>query len=346
VAWKVLWELPLAHFNPRRTAAEASYVASIGGDSLVGWTIGNEPDLYVKSMTRTLPWGYVNYFRQWNQTRAAVERSVPSIGFVGPETCCNPVDFGSFAGDARREVSALSLHFYSGSRTHLTAHYLLGPVPDRKLTSLASSAWQDSAQVDHLPLFVTETNTFPAGGVFGVSDTFAAGLWLVDFLFDALNLHISQADVQQSGGDGAYNPVGPSGRANAIYYGMLFFHSVVGPASRFLGTRLTTSANLTAYAVSSENSGLNVVVINKSAYGKAATVEVHPDAIYRYVRFFRLAATSLEARASGVTLAGARVSAQGTWRPRLTTFPLRTRLVTIAVPAGSAVCIEFRSRRK
>ena len=345
VGWKVLWELPLAHFDPAKDAAEASAIASIAGNRLLGWTIGNEPDLYYRFWSRPLSWGYVNFFHQWNRTRIAVQHAVPTSRFVGPETCCNYLDFGSFAGDARDMVSALSLHYYAGSTPSNPVAYLLSRVPDQKLAQLSANAWHASARIDHMPLYVTETNTLPAGGKRGVSDTFAAGLWLVDFLFDALKLHISQADVQQSapGAHIYYNPISRGGRPNPLYYGMLFFHNAVPPGSRFLNAHLTTSANVTAYAVGLPNDGLNVVVVNKSARRK--TVEVHLGVDYQTVGVIRLAAISLAAKDSGITLGGRHVSARGTWRPRLTRFPLHGRSVTVNVPADSAAAIEFRGKR-
>jgi hypothetical protein len=335
IGWKVLWGLPLATFDPSAAAAEASYVASVGSGALVGWTIGNEPNLYVDLGTRPPGWDYTDYYQEWTQTRDAVIAAVPGVAIVGPDACCEDVVFTqSFAAEAGKEVSAISFHAYFP--TPQTVETLLSAAAMQEFATGVTALWNVSAAVGQLPLYLDETNTYAGGGQQGVSNTFVSALWLSDLLFEAADLHVGQVDVQESHGGDPYDPIGLGGQPEPVYYGMLLFHSVAGSDSHMLETRIQTSLNLTAYAVQAGDGSTRVVLVNKT--GNDATVEVDTGRTYHNAYYYRLQAPNLSSTA-GVTLGASAVSSQGTWAPNTNPLPLTGKTATIPLPPDSVTCI-------
>ena len=336
---QVMWGLPLARYSPKAAAVEAKYIASIADKRLIGWTIGNEPDLYVRSHYRPPKWTFKDFYAQWKKTRDAVVKAVPKIGVIGPEQCCVTSYYDKFASAARGELSAISYHVYAGSRTNLTASYLLSPLAYSKVVNRTKSYWHTDSRGARVPLWVTEANTFPDGGVPGVSNAFVASLWLADLLLNAATLHVSQVDVQEVDGSNIYDPINAVGQPRPIYYGMLLYHNMVPEDAHLLSTKLTTSMNLTAYSDRTPSGALSVVLINKSA--KAANIQVVADRNYRTARLYRLEAPGLTAQ-TDITLGGHAVSADGTWSsPQTSPLALHSRTVTVKVNAGSVACISF-----
>jgi len=336
---QVIWGLPLVTFNTKLDAREAAYVAEVGHANLLAFTIGNEPDLYTASGIRPAKWTFAQYWSQWSAVRNAVVKAVPTVPVVGPEQCCNGTFFKNFALKARGAVGALSYHIYAGSRTSLTASYLMSPPALGKETSREAGYWRTDAKGPKVPLWITEANTFPEGGVAGVSNAYVSALWLADFLFASATFNTSQVDVQQAGESAVYNPFTPTGWVRPIFYGMLLYHSIVPAGSSLLATSVTQSAstNVTAYANRSPSGGLDVILFNKGVSAK--TVDLTVDKAYASAGYYRLQAPSL-ASTAGITLGGHALSPQGLLAPP-TLSPLKaTKLkAALKLPAGSATCI-------
>ena len=128
IGWEVLWGLPLELPDPpvpAMDAAEAAYVASVAGGSLAGFTIGNEPNLYVANGERPRGWGPTDYYQEWAGVRAAVIQAVPGAGIVAPEVCCADAvftqTFDAKAVAAGDRLSGLSFHYYApfGKSDHI-----------------------------------------------------------------------------------------------------------------------------------------------------------------------------------------------------------------------------------
>ena len=295
--FKVIWDLPLIHFDPSADAKEAAQLFRAGGNLISGWMIGNEPDLYVSSGLRTLPWGYAQFFHQWRAVEMAVKRAVPMVGFIGPETCCNPLDFGSFAIDAQHDVIGLSLHLYGGSRPKHPINLLLSPKQDKDLAAVEAYAWEDGAATDKLPLYLTETNSFPFGGVTGVSDRYVAAIWLVDWILRSISLHFSQIDVQQSAAADAYDPFNGTDIPQATYEAMRFVHQALPPGCQLLASSLRSRANMTAYAFR-DGKAVRLIVVNKSA--RPQTVAVKLSQPFTSSQITRMSAPTLRSWASAI----------------------------------------------
>jgi len=346
--WNVSWELPLAKYNPGQDAVEAKAIHDLGGKDLVAWSIGNEPNLYVGSGFRPKWWAYPNYIKQWRAVWRAVIKAVPGSNFVGPDACCNLGDFfDSFAIDARPDIKALSMHFYAGSHGNETDGYLLGPTPLLKLKTTADGAWSD-ARTAGKPLYLTETNTFPDGGKWGVSNTYAATLWMVNLLFEDRVVHITQVDVEQSS-KAVYDPITDTGRPSRdsgqpspVYDAMAFFRRLVPPGTLLLDARVATTANIRAFALRGSSGVLTFVTLNLT--DRSRRVEVEGDKSSRSASVYLLQSRKLSAGVRKIQLGGSSISASGQWpQPSATSLSVHQRIARVTLPAYSAGVVTFSS---
>ena len=343
IGWRVVWELPMAHFNVLSAAREAGAVAHDGGRVLDGFSIGNEPDLYSKSGFRPRTWSYAQTLTQWRLIRAAVRLRVPSAAFLGPDSCCNTSFFSSFAIEARHDVAGLSFHFYAGEPGRkAAAAYLMSPTPMRLFETREQEYWGGSARADGLPLDLTETNTFPGGGYAGVSNAFASTLWISDLLFKGAQLHLGEADVQESAGGDPYSPIDVSGRPRPIYYGMLFYANATQGASRFIQTS-ASAAGLSSYGLEVRPSQERVIIVNKSAAGRH--VQVTSALGIRSAGQYRLTAPGLLAT-SNVRIGGRTISGDGTLSPDFSHVSVKQGSVWLWVPRYSAVACQLLTQRR
>jgi hypothetical protein len=196
-----------------------------------------------------------------------------------------------------------------------------------------------------------ESNTCSGHGQQGVSDTFVAALWAIDYMFEVakrggsgVNFHTSE-----NGMDGTvpfyYEPLkedqGAVVQVQPEYYGILLFAEA--GAGSMVDTTVTTSAQFfTAWAIKT-NDFTSVVLNNRNASGGvSATVQL--GAAVTGASAIYLEATpagSLTAAAGNVTLAGAKVSVSGDW-PRNAPYiqAVSGNSVSVYIPAASAALVR------
>jgi hypothetical protein len=210
-----------------------------------------------------------------------------------------------------------------------------------------------AATKNNLPAWrMDENNTCSGHGQQGVSDTFIAGLWAIDYMFEVakrggsgVNFHGSE-----NGMDGTvpfyYEPMkedqGMVVQVQPEYYGLLLF-AEAGVGSMVSTTVTTSAQNFTAGAIKA--SGFTSVVLNNrntSSAGVTATVNLgsavsSASAIY----LEGTPAGSLTAAAGNVTLAGATVSVAGDW-PRNAPYvqTVSGNSVSVYVPPASAALVR------
>ena len=123
------------------------------------------------------------------------------------------------------------------------------------------------------------------------------------------------------------------------YYGLLLF-SLAGQGELLETTLAAGSVDATAYAVRKTGGGLSIVVVNKDTQQNLVlTIETGraiDEAVMIAMHAASLAATS------GVTIQGAAVNSDGSFRPESATTltPLGTQVVC-AVPALTAALIRI-----
>ncbi|MCX5772613.1 MAG: glycosyl hydrolase family 79 C-terminal domain-containing protein [Candidatus Hydrogenedentes bacterium] len=175
----------------------------------------------------------------------------------------------------------------------------------------------------HVPYRVNEMNSFYGGGKAGVSDTFASALWCLDYMFQLASLGCGgvnmQTDINQLGFVSHYSPIykDKDGRVSARpeYYGMLAF-ALAGKDELVKLTASETPINLRAYATKNAEGHIWVTLVNKDL-AQEAKIDLKLPAGCTMAEAYRLTAPSADSK-TGVTLAGAAVTSEGTWTPRLT----------------------------
>ena len=177
--WSLIWGLNLGNSNVGDTVTEARAVARAVGDRLLAFEIGNEPDLYVHEGHRPR-YSYEEYLAEYRRYKSAVRAALPNVGFAGPDAAGATDWVERFATDAGHDLRLLTHHYYrEGQNSSNTADKLLRPDP--KLAAMLDRMRTASKSAD-VPYRICETNSFSGGGRPGVSDTFAAALWALDYL--------------------------------------------------------------------------------------------------------------------------------------------------------------------
>ncbi|AFR98329.1 hypothetical protein C343_06306 [Cryptococcus neoformans C23] len=205
----------------------AHWAQEILGDSLLGLSVGNEPDLYVNHNHRSTGWGVSDFVTEYDD----VVKSIVSNGsllnnnaFIGPSLCCNVPGFEFSdlinAGWLEENVDRLSAvtvqHYptnnckvngkviepqdiFSDFLNHTSAQALVGEY-------LADSVTVQNAGKE---LVMLETNTASCGGFAGLSDSFGAAMWLTDFALQMAYANFSTALMHVGGQNVYYNPFTP-----------------------------------------------------------------------------------------------------------------------------------------
>jgi hypothetical protein len=209
-----------------------------------------------------------------------------------------------------------------------------------------------TATKNNLPAWrMDENNTCSGHGQQGVSDTFVAGLWSIDYMFEVakrggsgVNFHTSE-----NGMDGTvpfyYEPMkedkGVVVQVQPEYYGMLLF-AEAGVGS-MVSTTVTTSAQyFTAWAIKTHD--FTSVVLNNRNPSSGVSAMVQLGAVVTGASAIYLEATpagSLTAAAGNVTLAGAKVSVTGDW-PRNSPYiqTVSGNSVSVYIPTASAALVR------
>jgi hypothetical protein len=250
-----------------------------------------------------------------------------------------------FAADEGNGLQLLTCHYYrEGQNPSSTLEKLLHPDP--KLLSRLE-AMRAAGESAHLPFRVCETNSFSGGGRPGVSDSFGAALWVMDFMFTlaqggAAGVNI-ETGLNQLDRISSYSPLrGDASSGYSVgpdYYGMLAFAQAT--PGKMIGLDLEAAGLLvTAYAVEKEGGAVTVSVINKEPV-RDASVRIHLDraaeATAAWLKAPRL--DSLE----GATFAGSAVGPDGSWRPKSTQkLRLQGGECELLVPAASAAVLTFK----
>lgn len=199
-----------------------------------------------------------------------------------------------------------------------------------------------------VPYRICETNSFCGGGQPGVSDTFGAALWVLDFMFQLAYGGCSgvniETGVNQLGFVSSYSPIRQSEHdeyiAMPIYYGMLAFaHASQGWC--VAADCAVDGANVAAYATLEGRTGLSVTIINKEMSADA-DVDLSISKEFRGGQVLRLIAPSLQSK-EGVTFAGSSVASGGEWQPHSEeSLQSSGGRHTIRVPAGSAAILKLQ----
>jgi hypothetical protein len=364
----VILDLNLVTGSPELAAAWARVAeARLPHNSIIGFEIANEPDLYDKAFWLFTTGGEqfsghalppditpLDYARDFSRYSQALARVAPGVPLLAP-ALANPVADKRFIrvllDGPHPGLGEVSGHRYpySGCALRDSPQY---PTFERILSEEATArpARLLRPVVDFvhtkagLPFRLTEFNSITCGGLFGVSNSYATALWAPDAVFEyvragvrGVNLHARVHAINDP-----FTFDGPDLVAHPLLYGLILFARTLGPDARLVPTHLhATAPNLKAWMVAVSNRTIHVLLINKgqtvASIGMALPFRA-PASIER------LLGASPAAR-TGETLGGRQLTADGRWSGKPLTEVVRPRrhTYTVALPPYSAALVTIKA---
>jgi glycosyl hydrolase family 79 len=342
--------------TPANSAAEAAYVTSKLGASLYGFEIGNEINRF-GTWTTLKP--------QWEMFANAILAAAPTAKLIGPAGGGGEQSGldTPFAHDEASKVVLLTQHYYAGTANKQTEAQsvvkLLTPDPFPITSSQGLiemlNVMTMNATANHIQdgFRVGECNTFAGHGEPGVSDALISALWSLDFMFTSAKYGASGVNFHggEAGMDGntpfVYAPIVESNGvvtgAAPLFYGMLLF-SLAGTGNALATTVSAGSLNVTAYAIARTDGVTSVVLDNKdTTNGAKLSVDVETPITSASVIYLQGPTPVSLTALSGITLAGAGIAANGTWK-RNPPYALVSsgNTFTVTVPPASAALVRVQ----
>jgi hypothetical protein len=357
---KVIYSFRLKNGDPADSARLAAYIAEHYADVLDSFSIGNEPNFFLKT--------YDTFFAAWKPHYDAILKAVPNAMFDGP-SATGPYALGlakDLFGDGHLAMVSDHYYFLGSGRA---AEKDPPASRARFLTnSLHRGYEKDFAQTgavlrsNGVPYRIDECNSCYNGGAKDSSDTFASTLWALDCThwwaahhILGMNYHTGES-VGRDGVFGAANYAAFIHRADGDgfvmrpqAYALLAFTQ--GARGRPLEVKLQAAPelNFNAYAYRDLDGSVYVTLINKSYGDHAQPVSADIALIHAGARpggtWQRLDLTQASADVSaktGVTLGSAPIDAQGNWSGQWKKIEgADSAEQTVEVPPTSATILRF-----
>ena len=375
---RVILDLNLVTATPQiavRWARAAE--AALPTESIVGFEIGNEADIYNPASWRKTTAGgrgstplpkrmtassYAKSFRAYAKALARVDRGVPLFGPALSDPATNVNWISQLLAGAHPGLRAITVHRYPlsacshpGSKTFPTIARVLSENATAGMAKTIEGAVRTAKQAG-MPVRLTEINSVTCGGRRGVSNAFATALWAPDALFELLKAGASSAavHVRANAINMAFSLTSHGLVAYPLLYGLALFSRTLGPNPQLQPLQLTArpSLRLKAWAVRVSGNTLHVLLIDKSTHAASVSLQIPATGP---VTVQELLARSARAT-SGMTLDGQHLGAQGRWEGTPTTKTINpgtggyhvtvrrmsATLVTATLPAGALVAKHRR----
>ena len=350
--WQLIWALNLGNGSIENAIAEAKRVREAAGTNLMAFEIGNEPDLFSHENHRPPGYSYNQWLADYRRNKAALRAELPGIPFAGPDVAGATDWVTRFAADEGSDLAVLTHHYYREGQnpgSSISKLFDADPKLSRELNTL-----REASEQSKVPYRICEVNSFSGGGRPGVSDTFAAALWVLDYMFTLASYNCAgvnmETGVNQLGFISSYSPIGDDEHghftARPEYYGMLAF-SIAGKGRLLSLESGSSPARTKAYATLQDDGSLMLTLMNKSD----ADIDFHVSLDHPLLPAGNLHATLLRLRGpaidakSGITLGGSEVTSGGDWTPSMSTpVHLEHGRIDLKVAAGSAGIVSIVRR--
>ena len=366
---RVIVDLNLVTDTPSVAARLAATVQkALPRGSVIGFEVGNEPDLYSHSYWEgatssggpdapTLPAGissddYVPDLDAYAQTLARIAPDTPLIGPAAAYPTFNLKWISNLLSSPHSGLGLVSAHYYpywACARPNSSSYPTVARLLSNNAAAGLAEAVTPAARAAHaagLPFRLTELNSVTCGGVAGVSDTFATALWAPDALFNLVRAGVNGVNVhvREDAINGAFALRDRGLIARPLLYGMILFDRTLGPGAMLVPARVLTrrSLDLKAWAVQIDGGVLHVLLIDKT--NRSGTVQLRlPTTATATVQ--RLLARSADAR-SCITLDGQQLGSDAEWhgRPSNETIAPDATGYKLAMAGWSAALVSVKLR--
>jgi hypothetical protein len=348
--WGLIWGLNLGSDKLDNAVEEARAVDRILGDRLIALEIGNEPDLFSRAGHRPVDYNYDAWLKDYRRYKAAIRAVLPRARFAGPDLAFTADWMTRFAQDEGKDIRLLTAHHYIMGQANPAATVETMLAEEKKYQG-ALASFRDAMIATQVDWRMCETASFSGGGKDGVSNTFAAALWVLDYLFVLASYGCAgvnmETGVNHLGKISYYTPISDdlNGHYGAApeYHGLLAFAQLSDGGMSPVAVA-ANGINLTAWSVVSRGERA-LAIINKDAAQDADVSitgidivgpDVKPNVRVTRGRAMRLTGPALTAR-DGILLGGAPVAADGTWSgAKYEPVKVANGTASLRVPAASA----------
>lgn len=307
--------------------------------SVLSYDLGNEPDGYgarglytdvvggrsvVHTMRSARTWGVGPYIRQFEKFAAAIDHIHPRPPLSATSGYGTLIKTKPLLRRVHSQLAMYTQHSYVGTAckpngvpfSPSSPHAPTIPRLLSDATEFATLGANLAAVADtrpyHLPLRLTEWQSYACGGKDGVSNSFAATLWALDELF--VNAAVGVAGVNVHLDSYGYAPfltyddgTRRAATVEALYYSMLLFAEATGRHAGLLPSvvakaKISRGVHVRSWGTRDATRTLRFVVIDKDLHHSGSVV-IHVPHASGPATLIRLIAPSVSSKL-GITLAG------------------------------------------
>ena len=212
---KVIYTVRMESNTPAAAAEIAKYVMDNYKPYVSCLTVGNEPDK---------PWKYPAYLEEWKKFTATIQSPeyAPEAKFCGPSTTPQGVEWSkAFANDMGGwdHLAYVTQHDYPRRNGEVVTNAVIAAEGRERLLSpdmyqvyqKFHDVFVPTVKAKGIGYRLEEANSYSRGGAVGVSDTFTASLWIIDYLYwwashDALGINFHTGEKVMRGLPGLERP--------------------------------------------------------------------------------------------------------------------------------------------
>ncbi|HEX2853390.1 MAG TPA: hypothetical protein VHO24_09135 [Opitutaceae bacterium] len=379
---KVIYSVRLHSGDPAAAGRVARLIRDNYADVLESFSIGNEPDYYKDYDVYRARWTSIRdaIVAEFPGAKfCGPDQNPPDARSLLPGAAQNLYQnlVRDFANESGR-LTQVTLHSYPFGCSYRNprdgTEDVLKLIPadaaESREKMLSPSAYglyekirqATTASIAGAPvsLRLTETNSYWYSGLKGASDSYAAALWAVDYLHwwathGAVGVNFHTGD--KTGGSimlpcryAAFVTSGAGYEVRPLGYGMKLFS--LGGQGRSLPVSVASAAtpHIAAYATLVDEATVTITLINKEHGAAAAAQSVLlklDTAIGAEAQIITLATPDhdIAASAASVTLGGAPIEKDGTWRGQWTALPVspvNNREIAVTLSPASAAVIKAK----
>ncbi|HEY4417480.1 MAG TPA: hypothetical protein VGO57_17445 [Verrucomicrobiae bacterium] len=362
---KVIYSFRLKNGDPKEAARLATHISAHYAGLLEGYSIGNEPNFYIKT--------FADYYALWKPQYDAILAAVPEAKFVGPSVANAPpakqndypLELAERVAGGGHLAEASDHYYFLGRRNDLEKDPLTAR--DALLSDKVHATYETAyanigakLAAKTIPYRIDEMNNCARGGAKDSSDTYASTLWALDCIhwwaahhIAGMNFHTGEF-LKPDGTFGApyysafvHESDGSSLSIRPQAYAYLAFKEGARGQCLPLQMKKASDYDFDAYAYCDRDGSVYVTLINKANGSKAqsASVSIRVPGNARVKQLRRMDLKQKEsdpAAKEEITFGESPIDSQGSWGGRWQEVSnADNHRVTVEVAPTSATILCF-----